>query len=490
MFSDSEEDEISDLKPVFSDVAEPPVASVSVADGVDVYVTEPPLGSVPVPDGVDVHDSLFSPLSSSPVEAPERAQDTAPLLLISDESAPTDVADDHLSLVASSDSDTTRDGDTSTPDSGCCMEPCVADVVEPGCPHLRGEFPNLKTNEFPDTAFKIDSVMAMVAFKGGSLCILGGASKKNDTRVKMITPYIKSCFSRVHSVDPRFKKDVYNPKESFHSCSYRDHDLKSYDVVFSDMYFDDRCNSNDFGEVLERAGDKSTVVVKLTSSSVDLAALHSMLSLWKSFKILGTIASGTSSEFFVVVYKKYGKNTVPSSVPVCSIVNDMYAHVNNCKICLTTKPRCDDIKLGNTIDLMVMCCFMDVVHLVTLVLCVVGLVRSLSRLPRRSLLLVGLYRFPILILRKWRLIMPSLRMRRFHVSSPVRLSVLLFWLMINQFHSRLLVLLILLLQLLVVLTSMPPLLDMLRRRVHSLLVTRWTISITLMRVTVVLLERK
>lgn len=88
--------------------------------------------------------------------------------------------------------------------------------------------------------------------------------KKNDTRVKMITPYIKGCFSRVFSVDPRFKRNVYNPKEYFSSCSYRDHDLKGYDVVFSDMYFDDRSNCNDFEEVFERTGDTSTIVVKIT----------------------------------------------------------------------------------------------------------------------------------------------------------------------------------------------------------------------------------
>lgn len=79
--------------------------------------------------------------------------------------------------------------------------------------------------------------------------------------------------------------------------------MKGYDVVFSDMYFDDRSNCNDFEEVLERTGDTSTVVVKMTWSSMDLSLLHRLLSSWKSFKILRTVASGTSSEFFVVVYK-------------------------------------------------------------------------------------------------------------------------------------------------------------------------------------------
>jgi hypothetical protein len=62
---------------------------------------------------------------------------------------------------------------------------------------------NLYKNSSPDTSYKIDSVLKMVAFKKGALCILGGASKQDDCRVKMYTKFVRESLSKLNSVDPR-----------------------------------------------------------------------------------------------------------------------------------------------------------------------------------------------------------------------------------------------------------------------------------------------
>lgn len=105
------------------------------------------------------------------------------------------------------------------------------------------------------------------------------------------------------------------------------------------MYFDNRCNCNEFQYILSRTGDSTTVIVKLTWSTVDFSLLHSIVDEWKSYKILRTIASGTSSEFFVVIYKRFGRSYVPSDVPVCRVVNEVWKHVNDCPVCHCESPK-------------------------------------------------------------------------------------------------------------------------------------------------------
>lgn len=124
--------------------------------------------------------------------------------------------------------------------------------------------------------------------------------------------------------------------------THRDCDLSKYDFVFSDMYFDNRCNCNELQDILSRTGDSTTIIVKLTWSTVDLSLLHSIVDEWKSYKILRTIVSGTSSEFFVVIYKKLGRSQIPSDVPVCRVVNEVWGHVNDCTVCCCDSPKRKD----------------------------------------------------------------------------------------------------------------------------------------------------
>lgn len=41
--------------------------------------------------------------------------------------------------------------------------------------------------------------------RGKSLCLLGGASVSDDKNVKMFTPFVRSKYVDLFSVDPRFK---------------------------------------------------------------------------------------------------------------------------------------------------------------------------------------------------------------------------------------------------------------------------------------------
>lgn len=200
LFSDTDDDDSIDIIPICFDEDDVTGSSL-VPDSLSVpilpSVSDPvPIPSVLLSDAVLPSESLpSSEISEGPISAVEPAPPSGPSLspdeLILADMGVIEVPEgcsipddpDDCDSGVSTDTSPIPVAPLSVPDRGdsslLCDSGNDSDTLDESCAHDRGEFLNLKSNIFPDTAFKIDSVMSiMVAFRGGSLCILGGASKK------------------------------------------------------------------------------------------------------------------------------------------------------------------------------------------------------------------------------------------------------------------------------------------------------------------------
>lgn len=198
LFSDTDDHDSIDILPICFDEDDVTGSSL-VPDSLSVPILPSVSDPVPIPsvllsdsDAVLPSESLpSSEISEGPISAVEPAPPSGPSLspneLILTDIGVIEVPEgcsipDDCDSGVSTDTSPIPVAPLSVPDCGdsslLCDSGNDSDTLDESCAHDRGEFLHLKSNSFPDTAFKIDSVMSMVAFKGGSLCILGGASKK------------------------------------------------------------------------------------------------------------------------------------------------------------------------------------------------------------------------------------------------------------------------------------------------------------------------
>lgn len=185
---------------------------------------------------------------------------------------------------------------------------------------------NLRGNDAPDTGAKIDGILAQTTLKG-SMILLGGASKNGDTQVKMFTPYLRSRFTDIFSIDSRFAEGKH---PEFEKRNLFDCDLTPYDVVISDVYSTSANRANYIEHLLEKTSPNASLLVKFTWSTINMILAQQLL-MKVYWKVIRTSASGTSSEFFLLIDKK--RDRPDYDVCFCQSVAFLWAHANECGRC-------------------------------------------------------------------------------------------------------------------------------------------------------------